>query len=177
MSFFCIVAWEWRVPGGADGRTWLVECPVCVCPCLCLCVCVCQASSISIPSPHRVDFSLTLVLHTPTHTFTQWKRWHSTSNPPVSRLVPKNLSPSLRDCLCVLWLFTVKGSLVLLMVSYVVVILPYWNWQKVIVLSFSRRLGDGNHSDYPFHAHVKGVSEQYRNIFSSKQFISIWIHI
>lgn len=173
MSFFCIVAWECRVPGGVDGRIWLVECPVCVSVCLC----VRQASSISIPSPHRVDFSLTLVLHTPTRTLTQWKRWHSTSNPPASRLVPNNLSPSLRDCLCVLWLFTVKWPLVLLMASYVVIILLHWNWQKVIVLCFLRRLADRNHST----THFMPTSEQFLNsteiFFASEQFIFIWMHI
>lgn len=165
MSFFCIVAWEWRVPGGVDGWTWLVECPVC------LCVCVCQASSLSIHSPGRTDFFLTLALHPDTHTLMLWKRWHTTSHLPASRLVPNNLSPSLRDCLCVLWLFTVKWPLVLLMASYVVIILPLWNRQKVIVFWYSRSLGDRIHSDY-FHAHLEVVSEHYRHIFPQN---NLWL--
>lgn len=156
----------------AEPDLWSVLCvPVC------LCVCVCQASSLSIHSSGRIDFSPTLALLPDTHTLTQWKRWHSTSHPPASRLVPNNLSPSLRDCLCVLWLFTVKWPLVLLMASYVVIILPLWNWQKVIVLWYSRGLGDRIHSDYPFYAHLDVVSEHYRNIFSSKQLKSEWMHM
>lgn len=104
---------------------------------LCACVFVCQASSLSIHSPDGTDFFSALAIHpdahTPTHTLTQWKHWHTTSHSPASRLVPNNLSPSLRDCIYVLWLFTVKWPLVLLMASYVVIILPPWNRQKVIV--------------------------------------------
>lgn len=84
---------------------------------------------------------------THTYTFTQWKHWHTTSHSPASWPVPNNLSPSLRDCLCVLWLFTVKWPLVLLMASYVVIISPPWNRQKMIVLWYSRSLSDRIHSD------------------------------
>lgn len=52
-------------------------------------------------------------------------------------LVPDYLSPLLEDWLCVLWLFTVKWPLVLLMTSYEGIILLPWNWLKVIVLWFS----------------------------------------
>lgn len=52
------------------------------------------------------------------------------------------------------------------MASYVVIILPPWNRQKVIVLWYSRSLGDRIHSDYPFHAHLEGVSEHYNFFFT-----------
>ena len=123
--------WRWR-----QNLTGGVSCE-CVCVCVCVFVYVC-ANHHPYPSIHRArqtDCSPTLVLHpltqthTHTHTHTR-KHWHTTSHSPASQLVPNNLSPSLRDCLCVLWLFTVKWPLVLLMASYVVIILPPWNRQK-----------------------------------------------
>ena len=169
MSFFCIVAWEWRVPGGVDGWTWLVECPVC------LCVCVC-AKYRPYPSIHQAGQTFFFFLpdsNPPprhTHTLAQWKRWHTTSHPPASRLVADNLSPSLRDCLCVLWLFTVKWPLVLLMASYVVIILPPRKSTKK--KSLCRDIQEARVtefiSDYPLCAHLEVVSEHYRNIFPFK---------
>lgn len=132
MSFFCIVAWEWRVPGGIVGSTRLVGRPVCVSVCVCVYV---RASHRPYPSTRRAGQTLSpLKPSTPTHTHTQkqtqWKGWHTTSHPPAIRRAPNNLSPSLRDCLCVLWLFTVKWPLVLLMASYVVIIFPPWKSTK-----------------------------------------------
>lgn len=164
MSFFCIVAWEWRVPGGVDGRIWLVECPVHICV---------NQTSLFIHSPGRIYFSLTQVLHPCTHKLTHWKQWRTTSHPPASQPLPNNLSLLPRDCLCVLQLFTVKWPLVLLMASYQVMILPAWNRQKVIALWYSWRI----HSDYPSHTHLEVLAEHYRNIFSFwKQLIFAWIH-
>lgn len=96
----------------------------------CVCVCVrvyARARHRPYPSIRRAGQTLSpLKPSTPTHTQkqTQWKGWHTTSHPPAIRRAPNNLSPSLGDCLCVLWLFTVKWPLVLLMASYVVIIFP-----------------------------------------------------
>lgn len=60
------------------------------------------------------------------------------------------------------------------MASYVVIILLPWNGQKVIVLSYSRSLGERIHTDDLFYVKFLNITEIF---LCASELISLWMHV
>lgn len=90
----------------------------------CACVCVCVWTTI--PIHPFAGLEILFLDSSPPPSYTQTYPVETQPHHILSTCqLPKDCSLRLRDCLCVLWLFTVKWPLVLLMALNVVIIMPF----------------------------------------------------